>query len=316
MEDKLELGLLENGMDFVVSALDHLQREERTSDLKYAVLHLSSGTELILKHRLVQEHWTLIYKDVSKANLQNFITGDFVSVDQDECVARVQNICQIELSKIAKDELRVLKAKRNKFIHFTSKESTAALKSSFYNVLNVLVDFILRNIDRDKFNESEKELFGSIWERVQELKEFVEERMNLIKEELENAATDSFITNCNHCSQDAMVVAYGSNQYAKCLFCEHQEDGRVIAQHYIEEILHISQYECVTQGGEYPLYICEECGHESLVGDEDKWACYSCGCQWDIGDITYCDTCGSVYMVGEHDLGMCDNCIDHRMNRD
>lgn len=316
MEDKLGLSLLENGLDFVESSLVHLLRKERDSDLKYAVLHLSSGAELILKHRLSQEHWTLIYKDSSKANLQNFKIGDFVSVDQDECISRLQNICQIELSKPAKEELKILKAKRNKFIHFTSEESTTALKSSFYKVLNVLVDFILKNLDRDEFNEVEKDLFESIWEQVQELKGFVEERMQLIKADLELESVSSFVTSCNHCGQEAMIVAYDGNKDAKCLFCEHQEEGEVIAQHYVEEVLHISQYECVTQGGEYPLYSCEECGHESLVNDGEKWACFSCGYQWDIGDITYCDTCGTVYVVSEHDIGMCDSCIDHRVNRD
>jgi hypothetical protein len=316
VEDKLGLSLLENGLDFVESALNHLLREERESDLKYAALHLSSGTELILKHRLVQEHWTLIYKDVSKANLQSFKTGDFISVDQDECISRLQNISEIELSRPAKDELKSLKARRNKFIHFTSEESITALKSSFYKVLNVVVDFILKNLDRNEFNEAEKDLFESVWERVQELKEFIEERMDLIRVDLKKESANSFITSCNHCGQEAMIVAYDGDQDAKCLFCEHSEDGEILAQHYIEEILHISQYECVTRGGEYPLYICVECGEESLVGDEDRWGCFSCGSEWDIGDISYCDTCGTIYLVSKHDIGMCDNCIDHRMNRD
>ncbi|WP_155987944.1 hypothetical protein [Gorillibacterium massiliense] len=50
MEDKLELCLLESGLDFVESSLDHLLREERESGLKYAVLHLSSGTELLFEN--------------------------------------------------------------------------------------------------------------------------------------------------------------------------------------------------------------------------------------------------------------------------
>jgi ribosomal protein S27AE len=113
-----------------------------------------------------------------------------------------------------------------------------------------------------------------------------------------------------------MIVAYDGDSKAKCLFCEHEEDGETLAQYYVEEILNISQYECVTQGGEYPLYTCEECGQESLVMDEDRWACFSCGYQWDTEDISFCDTCGTVYVLGKHDVGMCDSCIDHRMNRD
>ena len=224
LEGKLGLSLLENGLDFIESALNYLLRKERESDLKYAVLHLSSGTELVLKHRLVLEHWTLIYKDVSKANLQSFITGDFISLDQDECISRLQNISEMELSKSAKDELKNLKAKRNKFIHFTSEESITALKSSFYKVLNVVVDFILRNLDRDEFNKAERDLFESVWERAQELKGFIEERMDFIKVDLEKESANSFIVSCNHCGQKAMIVAFDGEQGAKCLFCEHFED--------------------------------------------------------------------------------------------
>lgn len=316
MSNKIDLNLLENGLDFVETSLEYLLKDEKSSDLKYAISHLSSGTELILKHRLVQEHWTLIYKDVSKANFQNFKTGDFISIDQDECILRLQNISQIEISKSAKDDFKNLKSKRNKFIHFTVGETTTALKSSFYKVLNVLVDFILKNLDREEFNQQEKELFEAIWEQSKELEDFVNERMKIIKAELDKKSKDSFITICNHCEQVTMIVAYDGDYRAKCLFCENEENGEVLSQYYIEEVLGINSYVCVTQGGEFPLYICEECAQETLVMDEDRWACFSCGCEWDFGEIIFCDTCGTAYVLGEHDIGMCENCIDYRMNSD
>ncbi|WP_261958315.1 hypothetical protein [Streptomyces nigrescens] len=56
-------------------------------DLKYAVLHLQAGTEVLLKARLRQAHWTLVLQDLS-AELrksrktpvsERFASGNFVS---------------------------------------------------------------------------------------------------------------------------------------------------------------------------------------------------------------------------------------------
>ena len=54
MED-LQFDLLENGLDFIASGLDHIARGATKTDLKYGVLHLASGIELVLKERLRQE---------------------------------------------------------------------------------------------------------------------------------------------------------------------------------------------------------------------------------------------------------------------
>lgn len=51
MEDdsSFYFGVLENGLDFLLSSLDYLSGDPKEKDLKYAVLHLSAGVELVLK---------------------------------------------------------------------------------------------------------------------------------------------------------------------------------------------------------------------------------------------------------------------------
>jgi hypothetical protein len=48
----LEFTLVENGLDFVVKALGELRGDPDPRNLKYAVLHLKAGTDLLLKGRL------------------------------------------------------------------------------------------------------------------------------------------------------------------------------------------------------------------------------------------------------------------------
>lgn len=52
-----------NGMDYLDSVVDHLPGEPKPRDLKYAVLHLLAATEALLKARLLQEHWSLVFRD-------------------------------------------------------------------------------------------------------------------------------------------------------------------------------------------------------------------------------------------------------------
>jgi len=40
--------------------------------IKYSLLHLSSGIELVLKHRLLQEHWTYVFTDMNKAKKKRY----------------------------------------------------------------------------------------------------------------------------------------------------------------------------------------------------------------------------------------------------
>ena len=75
----MDYSLLENGLDFILDATQKLL-ELNDSDLdnrcnqrliKYALLHLSAGIELVFKYRLFKEHWTYVFADMNKANKKN-----------------------------------------------------------------------------------------------------------------------------------------------------------------------------------------------------------------------------------------------------
>ena len=53
--EQIKFTLLENGMNFIASALEHLNQEASKQTLRYAVLHFASGIELIIKVRAVTE---------------------------------------------------------------------------------------------------------------------------------------------------------------------------------------------------------------------------------------------------------------------
>ena len=59
--EQLQLTLLDNALDFLLSAAEAVRRDEGHRSLKEAVLHLANGVELMVKARLAREHWSLIF---------------------------------------------------------------------------------------------------------------------------------------------------------------------------------------------------------------------------------------------------------------
>jgi len=127
---RLQLNLFENGLDFILSALNYLkhtnENDKNLSNVKYAVLHMSAGVELILKYRLSLEHWSLLFSKIEVANIQKLKNGDFQSVDSKECITRLENICGLSISQSMKESIRSLRDKRNKLEHFEIDESVNA----------------------------------------------------------------------------------------------------------------------------------------------------------------------------------------------
>lgn len=104
--------------DLIANATDFLK--SATSDLsvrpKHSVIAFYTAIELILKARLMAEHWTLV---VSKnADRASFTKGDFVSVSFDEACARLHNVIGSPLPDNAKTIFNSLRKHRNKMVHF------------------------------------------------------------------------------------------------------------------------------------------------------------------------------------------------------
>ena len=102
------------------SALDFLNQAARQVKKapKYAVINLATAIELLLKARLVKEHWSLVMSRPEKANLVAFNAGTFHSVGLDEAVERLRNIAGVTLSKDEETCFRDLRDHRNKLVHF------------------------------------------------------------------------------------------------------------------------------------------------------------------------------------------------------
>jgi hypothetical protein len=231
MKEEFSYTLLENGLDFVLSALEHLAlaagphgTPQQKRHLKYALLHLSSGVELILKERLRQEDWKLIFQDPSTATDADFETGDFKSVTFDDSIKRLLDECPIQISSKQKSELKGFRLLRNKVEHFGANESLIAVQSRTVKMVSVLLELLKEFFEPGDLDDEES-LLAEIREKLGTCKAIVDHRWKEIQKEVKEHY--STIT-CPHCRQDSLTADGGT---VECSFCVSVRGTRLEERH-------------------------------------------------------------------------------------
>lgn len=304
---RVKFTLLQNGLDFILSAVKYIASEPSDSDLKYAVLHLTSGIELIFKERLYKENWKLIFENINKADEQKLKEGDFTSISFKCAIKRIEKNCGIELDEHVKKDLEKIRNIRNKILHFEFETSVVVMKSLCSRTLNFLYDFIHEELSPvDEYKDKLKEII----DYAHEFKEFVDERMKKVREQIQ---TNSYsVKTCPECFQEALVIDDG----VECFFCRYTASGEDAAYAYVSSVIKLSDYEIVKDGGEWPVYDCPACNMTSLVQeDTNQYTCFSCGEQWAEHELQRCYRCGVnlVIMDGNDDAAICDICIERML---
>lgn len=108
----------------VTNALDFLRKAVSELDIspKYSVINFYSAVELLLKAKLLLEHWSLIVVRPNEAVIGKFNAGDFASVGLDDSLKRLENIAGETITKEAKKSFDALRNHRNKLVHFSTPE--------------------------------------------------------------------------------------------------------------------------------------------------------------------------------------------------
>jgi len=318
----MDYTVLENGLDFVLMATNNLmiinensQDDEANKRLmKYALLHLSSGIELIFKHRLLQEHWTYVFADMNKAKKETLQSGEFKSADNETIIERLKNFCDIELTSEETKDLRNLRNRRNKAEHFNFREPILSIKSSIHKNISILIRVIAEHYNLDEFTDGENELFSQIKTLLRQSQEHYNDAIIIAQKEIKQMGMEKNVTICPECEEDFLLRDDG----VKCIFCSYDATGEEAARDYIHNVLGISEYETVKDGGEFPQYDCPECDNESLVYDTDnnRVICFSCDYEDDMSKVSFCGDCGRLFIDTEDGIGICYTCADIRFHKD
>lgn len=316
---RLGFTLLENGLDFIHSGLEKLSEEPPSKRaIKYAVLHLSAGIELVLKEALRSEHWALVFEEPNQANRADYESGEFVSVSLKSALERLAGICSHEFSDKDQRILHNLRRRRNRLEHFGAADSFEATVASSVEALEVILTFIVDQIDESSIEPEEASLLDAIRTKVGELESFVTKRLKSIEAGLKGERRT--VATCPICGQGALAL----DDNVECHFCGYKADADDAAEEYATRILGESRYRVSKDGGEWPVEMCPECDRDALVdtgnvGDATpaiQYICFACGGEWKDGGVSRCSRCNRLMDSGDEDIGICSDCFSAMVNRD
>ncbi|MGW1267433.1 hypothetical protein [Streptomyces sp. NPDC002491] len=216
--DQLAFPPIRNGIDYLVSVVDHLTADEVSDrDIKYAVLHLQAAAEVLLKVRLVLVHWSLVFDDPGKASEKAFQSAAFKSCTVTDAVTRLCNIAGVEITTKQQKALQELARDRNALQHYGLTLDTSGLEARAGRVLDFLVSF-LDDILLPELEQDEKNTVGAemvhIRDGLENIHTYIKERMQRLRGELSGLEERTIA--CPTCGQLALIADGTQN---RCLFC-------------------------------------------------------------------------------------------------
>lgn len=253
------------------SAFDFLQRsvEEIKTHPKYSVIHFATAVELILKARLMREHWTLVVERTSDVSVEDFLSGKAKTVTQGDAIKRLKNACGENILQDAVTQFGKIAAHRNRMIHFFHEagkvEADDKLTEDIVKELCLCwfhLERLLSDWD-DQFHEFEKEVLTVTW-RMNQLRAYLQVTFDRLKPEIDAAIkTGTVFKACSGCGFDAAAVTEVSEVFfeQRCKVCG-------LGEAYVEmpcpnecgETLHVD-------GHNVSGMTCEECEYEVTPED-------------------------------------------------
>ncbi|MFD9770733.1 hypothetical protein ACFWXE_10450 [[Kitasatospora] papulosa] len=297
-QSDIEFRPVRNGMDYLLSAVQHLtagQQPPGERDLKYAVLHLHAATEVLLKARLVRDHWSLVIADVSKATEAKFRAGDFNSVTVEAAIDRLRNLAGLDIGQTNRMAIKALTGTRNALTHYGHAAPAYAVETQITKVLSFLLDFIPTHLydpqSTSQFGAEYHDTMEAIRERLGRIDSLVKDRMGDVRADLKGM--DKETVSCPHCQQYAVEIPrerkeVGEQSHApatelSCRFCTARWSPTELAER------RVSEPEFVGYSTQCPCWdstVCADDTYSLVVGistlaepEASMKICFRCGAQ-------------------------------------
>lgn len=315
--------VVENGLDFLEHAVAEMADEP--ADNKHAAIHLFGAIEVLIKARLIREHWTLACLKADGATLVAFKNGDLATVDGMQGLKRLEGSAGLAISKQQTQNVEAVRRLRNRVAHFALVGiDPNAVRVELARGLDFVVWFVEKHI-LPGAPADEADLISDALEPIAvvlgEIKAFVAERLGTLKPELDAA---EMLLQCPQCSQATLIL---SAEHPKCLFCWWcPDDPEAAADEYVNGSLGLSSYVVVKDGGDWPIWSCPECEMNALVEGvevlEDtarlasdshdpyvppEFLCFNCGFLCTRYDLEKCAYCGTWTTSFD---GPCPDCFE------
>ncbi len=333
--------LVRNALDFLKKSIDEIEVSP-----KHSIIDFYTAVELLIKARLLKEHWSLIIKKIETADFNKFLNGDFQSVSLDDAKERLKKIVGEDIGNDAYQQFDKVRKHRNQLVHFHNKTSNLkeivagdVLKG--LHLLNVL----LNEKWQPHFKNFKLDLFR-ISEKAHKLRDYLKVKFDILEPEIDKEKSDGanyqicascgfhslrktelhkniFTFNCKVCVLQETLIQI------ECPDCSNKVNitegsgfcSKCEKEFEIEEILELFEPEtpfnkeslAKNEAESRNRAFCDECGW--LVGkatvfpidkDFQKWLCINCDKSFE--HVTECPHCASLE-AGIQDLSLgCTNC--------
>lgn len=323
--------VVNNALDFLRQSIIELEEKP-----KYSVIHFHAAIELILKARLMAEHWSLVVSPKKQADWQEFTQGKFASVTLEEAAARLEKVAQSGLGDKQLKSFRAVAKHRNLMVHFYHKAETEnagiqrlqAIVKEQLSAWYFLHDLLLGQW-KETFNGWENHI-SEIDAQLREHHEFLKVIFDELKPAIKELVAEGFVFRlCPSCGfesdrhsgekewlYESECLVCGLSEQCLLIECSECDEGEVLYRgepeaecshcgylHDGSDLLEIfideeEAHVAIKDGGEYPFPLnCGECmGYETVVETADSQ--YLC---------TQCFTVADSY-------GVCGWCNDESTN--
>lgn len=295
------------------NAFDFLERgiAEFDKSPKYSVIHFCAAVEMLLKARLMKEHWSLIVSKPDQANLAKFMAGDFISVTLEDARARIRDVACEDIGDDAYGSFRALANHRNKMVHFFHQGLGRDEKAKAQIVAEHCRSWFHLHRLLNRWDGYFHDFGSEIAHADRAMKghrKYLAAKFKALKSELDAARkAGSAPKACSACGFKAAIPDDLDDQIAslRCLVCDHTETQVEFECPHCGESIVIANEGYAT---------CEHCGEriepehlvdaltKDVVGTKDYF---------ETGLPANCGTCEGYHTVVERgDHYFCANCFD------
>lgn len=345
-ENKYLKRVLDSAFDFLETGISQFENQP-----KYSVINFCSGIELILKAKLMDEHWSLVVN--GEPDLNEFKSGKSKTANFIQLIPRIRKVTGEKISDEIEDCFKKIAAHRNKVTHFFheaytpdgSKElrkNIVVEQRNAWEYLNKLFDkwgtifnpYIVKIATLDAMMQDQK--------RQIYLKEKFEQVKDTIEQEKKTGTIYKECTSCRYPASQETKLTDVLFEY-ECKVCERSEVTIKIICYNCNELIDFNKFDF-----EKDEFICPDCfeaiekkyiidvidtdpttkdnyfdkssinctfcgSNGSVVTHEDYYICTEC---LSIGkDVQHCSWCGEGQLGGS-DLNDsyecgCESCDGH-----
>jgi len=221
MDNKSLSSLIDNAFDFLEKGISEFEHEP-----KYSVINFCAAVELLLKARLVHEHWSLVVVTPPHPNIASFRTGDFKSITFTDIIPRIEAVIGETIPKDAIRAFSNLAKHRNKMIHFFHEAHADETKKQLEEIVREQCTgwFYLRRLLEkwDNVFSAYTERINAVNARMKKHQVYLNEVFVRISPELEiERKKGAIFAECRNCSFEA-AEEFKKTEYLhdyKCLVC-------------------------------------------------------------------------------------------------